>query len=154
MILRTPIALAASLIAAAASSQTIPQPDPLLAPPALGSWSYAPVQGGSEAVYSDPTGKAQLTLRCTRATRQISIIRPAAAASSVLQLWTSSGLRQLAAAYDAANGRVRADVAITDTVLDELAFSRGKFAVGALGYTPLVVPNWPEPTRAIEDCRN
>jgi hypothetical protein len=81
-------------------------------------------------------------------------IRPASTAAPTLQLWTSSDARSLAATYDQATARISAEVPAFDRLLDALAFSRARFAVGVPGGQPLVVPNWPEPTRAIEDCRN
>jgi hypothetical protein len=40
-----------------------------------------------------------------------------------------------------------------DGALDQIAFSRGRFAVEAPGLASLIVPAWPEVTRVIEDCR-
>jgi hypothetical protein len=39
-----------------------------------------------------------------------------------------------------------------DTLLDAMAFSRGRFVLQA-GTTDLVLPPWPEIARVIEDCR-
>ena len=151
-------ALAAALLSASASAQTppaqAPASDPLLGQAIAGSWTYSQIPGGSDATFVDSAGRAQLTIRCTRASRQISIIRPAPAASTALQIWTSSAQRQLPAMFDAAASQLRSELAVSDRLLDALSFSRGKFAIAALGAAPLVVPNWPEPTRAIEDCRN
>ena len=128
--------------------------DPLAMPAVPGRWTYAPTAYGSDATFANDTGALQLIVRCTRATRRISIIRPSMTAAQALQLWTSSGLRPLPAIYDPALAQLRAEVAVTDTVLDALAYSRARFAVAVAGSPPLVVPNWPEATRAIEDCRN
>ena len=40
-----------------------------------------------------------------------------------------------------------------DSLLDAIAFSRGRFAIEAEGLDPLYVPSWPEMSRVIEDCR-
>jgi hypothetical protein len=128
--------------------------DPLNSPAAPGSWSYGVIQGASDAIFRDPNGNPQLTVRCNRATRRVIFIRPASASAPTLQLWTSSTARSLPATYDPASARISAEVSAFDRLLDALAFSRARFAVGVTGTPPLVVPNWPEATRAIEDCRN
>jgi hypothetical protein len=128
--------------------------NPVNSPAAAGSWTYTQVQGASDAIFRDSSGAPQLTVRCNRATRRVMFIRPASAAAPTLQLWTSSDARSLAATYDQATARISAEVPAFDRLLDALAFSRARFAVGVPGGQPLVVPNWPEPTRAIEDCRN
>lgn len=48
---------------------------------------------------------------------------------------------------------LRAQLSATDPLLDELAFSRGRFAVEAAGVPQLVIPAWAELARVIEDCR-
>jgi hypothetical protein len=40
-----------------------------------------------------------------------------------------------------------------DRLLDAIAFSRGRFSVEIAGTPRLILPSWPEPARAIEDCR-
>lgn len=41
----------------------------------------------------------------------------------------------------------------TDSVLDSMAFTRGRFAVETARLPTLYVPSWPEISRVIEDCR-
>ena len=43
--------------------------------------------------------------------------------------------------------------AASDTVLDQIAYSRGRFAVEAQGLDTLILPAWAEVGRVIEDCR-
>lgn len=40
-----------------------------------------------------------------------------------------------------------------DTLLDAMAFSKGRFAVEPAGGAPLYLPAWPEVTRVVEECR-
>jgi hypothetical protein len=125
-----------------------PAPAPAPAPPqdwrdiALtpGDWSYAGDAAGSEARFAD----AALAVRCDKARRQIRIERPEAAAGTELIVRTSFGTRRLAAGAALAPG---------DPLLDQIAFSRGRFTIEAAGLPILVVPAWPEPARVIEDCR-
>ena len=78
----------------------------------------------------------------------------AMAAAPSLSLWASGAARSLPASFDPAAAQLRAELGVFDRLLDALAFSRGRFAIGVPGAAPLIVPNWPEATRAIEDCRN
>jgi hypothetical protein len=41
----------------------------------------------------------------------------------------------------------------SDPLLEQMAFSRGRFLVTVEGGPSLVVPAWPELARVIEDCR-
>jgi len=44
-------------------------------------------------------------------------------------------------------------LSVSDPLLDQIAFSRGRFLVTVDGGPSLVVPAWPELARVIEDCR-
>jgi hypothetical protein len=99
-----------------------------------GDWSYD--AGAGEARY------AGFTLRCDGDRRQVALSR--AGASGSLRLRTTYGERLVPA-----GALLPAD----DPLLDEIAFSRGRFMVEAQGMAPLVLPAWPEPARVVEDCR-
>jgi hypothetical protein len=118
-----------------------------------GNWTYTPTSGGSEATFADAAGQPQLTIRCTRATRHVAILKPAAAASPSLWVWTSSQSKSLPASFDAAAGRVSSELGAYDPLLDAMASSRGRIGVSASGLAALVVPPWAEIGRVIEDCR-
>ena len=109
-----------------------------LLPLAPGQWSYLSTATGSEARYD-----RYLAIRCDRATRTVTIMRPGAA-SSVMTVATSSVTRSIPV-----GGRLLAN----DPLLDAIAFSRGRFLVAGGGET-LAIPSWPEAARSIEDCRN
>jgi hypothetical protein len=106
-----------------------------------GDWSYAGGPGGSEARFGPENG-AHFTLRCDSARRQLLIVRQGASGSLLVR--TSYGERALPTG---------AALPATDPLLDEIAFSRGRFAVQAEGMNALIVPAWPEPARVVEDCR-
>ncbi|HEX8511491.1 MAG TPA: hypothetical protein VF688_00130 [Allosphingosinicella sp.] len=99
-----------------------------------GDWSYDPAT--NEARYAD------FSLRCDSARRQIVAMR--AGGSGPLRLRTTYGERVLPAG---------GALAAADPLLDEMAFSRGRFTVDGAGVEPLVLPAWPEPARVVEDCR-
>jgi hypothetical protein len=103
-------------------------------PLAPGDWNYDP--GRSEARYGD------FSLRCDSALGQVVAAR--AGSSGPLRLRTTYGERVLPAG---------GALAAADPILDEMAFSRGRFTVEGPGGAPLVLPAWPEPARVVEDCR-
>ena len=151
----TKMILAALLALAlpASSFAQAPAVDYNLAPVAPGSWSYVPVPGGSDARFTDATATIRLTIHCTKATRRVMISHTSAAPASSMFVWTSSATRNLPARFDAKAMRVFAELAANDPLLDAIAFSRGRLVVSMPGASALVVPAWPEPARAVEDCR-
>jgi hypothetical protein len=156
--MRLSFVAALSLLAAASLQAQAVAPAPAVdysvATPLPGTWAYAATGDGTEAVFRDTAQRPQLILHCLRASRQVSIARPASGAAPFLLVWTSSLSRQLPASFNPATGRISATLATYDPLLDALAFSRGRFAVGVVGSAALVVPAFPEVTRVIEDCRS
>lgn len=146
------IAIAAALALAASSINAQSVTDLSTATPIPGDWSYATARDGSEAKFIGATGNPQLWVHCTRATRRVTIAKPAAAAAP-FNVWTSSATRTVPANFNPATARLTIDLAAWDPLLDAMATSRGRFAV-SLGTQPaLVIPAWPETARVIEDCR-
>ena len=118
-----------------------------------GSWSYAATAGGAEATFRNSAGQPQLFLTCVRAGRQVSIARPAAVAAPTLQVWSSNASRTLPASFNPATTRLSATLAATDPLLDSMALSRGRIAVGVAGQPAMVAPAWGEISRIVEECR-
>lgn len=146
----------ASLSACAGKPAPPPAPEPAVRPappPAIVSppveteaeeWRDGPLTPGDWS-YDAGTGVAlhgEFSLRCDGALRQVIVSR--AGASGTLRLRTTFGARLLPPG---------AAIPADDPLLDELAFSRGRFTVEATGMATLVLPAWPEPARVIEDCR-
>ena len=134
------------LIAAALASPLAAQDAPALfdstrtTPLTPGQWSYAASPTGSEARFG-----ASFSIRCDRATRRVTL-RRGDAPGAAMTIGTDLAVRTIAA-----DGMVGS----TDTVLDAIAFSRGRFIVsGGGGVSQLVLPASPEAARSIEDCRN
>jgi hypothetical protein len=144
---------ASSLHAQTAAPAAAPAVDFSIAPPLPGNWTYATTSDGTEASFLDASARPQLFVRCTRASRIVTIAKPAVAAAPFLNVWTSSQTRNLPASYNPATYRLSASVTAVDPLLDAIAFSRGRFAVSVSNTTPLVVPAWEEPARVVEDCR-
>ena len=139
--------------------QPTPRPQPQLPPPAPadwrdaalspGDWSYRSEGGASSAAYG-PSGAPALVVRC-EPSRQISLARIGAGSGNALTIRTTGTARTLPAARQ--SSALVASLAASDPLLDEMVFSRGRFAVETPGLPMLIVPAWPEPARLIEDCR-
>jgi hypothetical protein len=112
------------------------------APLTPGDWSYRRDGGGTEAVFAGADGPL-FSLSCDGRGRIH--LRRAGGTASPMTVATSFGERRL---EDEGAG-VPADA----TLLDELAFSRGRLLVRSPGAADLVVPAWPEIARVIEECR-
>ena len=108
-----------------------------------GDWTYRPDSGGSAAAFGG--GAPAFVLRCLPATRQVVMERTDAPAGARLVVRTSYGERAVADGTPLPAG---------DPLLDQMAFSRGRFTIAAEGLPMLVIPAWPEPARTIEDCRS
>jgi hypothetical protein len=147
---------AAFAIAAAQSPRTDGTPvesNLEYAMPIAGNWIYSATADGSEATFDDSSGRPQLTIRCTRSTRRVAILKNAAAASPSIWVWTSSQTKSLPATYDSSSARVTAELGAYDSLLDAIASSRGRVGFSTSGLAALVVPPWADIARVIEDCR-
>jgi len=129
-------------------------PDLTYALPIAGNWTFAATPDGSAATFLSPAAMPQLAIRCSRATRRVSISRAGTVAVPFLNLWTSTLTRSVPASFDPATARITIQLAANDPLLDALAFTRGRFAVYVSGSPALVLPAWPEVIRVIEDCRS
>jgi hypothetical protein len=145
------LALAAQTTPATAAAPVEPNLD--FATPIAGQWTYSATARGSEATFANAARLPQVTVRCTRATRKVQILKAASAASPTLSVWTSAQARSLPATFGAASARVIAELGAYDELLDAIASSRGRIAFGTPGVAALVVPPWAEVARVIEDCR-
>ncbi|HEY6048087.1 MAG TPA: hypothetical protein VIV07_03475 [Sphingomicrobium sp.] len=158
----SPVAAVALLLPSALNAQTATtsaapsaqaMPDLSTATPLTGQWVYSSSSGGSAAVFTDESARPQLTIRCTRLSRQVTIAKPATAASPTLNVWTATQVRSLPASFDAATQQLSVSLAAFDPSLDAIAYSRGRLGIGLAGAAPLVVPAWADVARVVEDCR-
>jgi hypothetical protein len=132
-----------------------PAPPPPVPPPP--DWESAPLSQGDWSYSQGPVPRAAFAaeaplfvVECT-AGRRIALARTGAAVGATLTVRTSFGERSLPAA-----GESEATVAMlapADPLLDEIAFSRGRFLVRVVRQPDLILPSWPELARVIEDCR-
>ena len=123
------------------------------ATPISGNWNYAPTADGSEAIFSNASDIPQLWVHCTRATRRVTIAKPATGAAPFVNVWTSSLTQSVASSFNQATSRLTIDVGAYDPLLDAIATSRGRVGFTVAGQPALVVPSWAEAARVVEDCR-
>jgi hypothetical protein len=143
----------AAFALASASLANAQEVDPANATPISGDWSYSQISGGTQASFLTAGGAPQIDIRCLRASRQVVFSKPATGAVPFLNVWTSSLTRDLPASYEPAVRRLVARVSVTDPLLDALVYSRARIAFTVRGSPQLVLPNFPEVTRVVEDCR-
>jgi len=134
-----------------------PAPPPPPTPPPPADWRDAPLSPGDWSYGQDgaatvarfgPPGAPSLSLRCEA--RRLTLVRHGASAPS-LTIRTTYGDRTLPATPSTIGAA--ANFAVSDQLLDQMMFSRGRFMVQAPGAAALIIPAWPEPSRVIEDCR-
>ncbi len=130
-----------------------PAPDFSTATPIAGDWTYSSANGVSQASFVNSLRQPQLTIRCTIATRRMTISKPATGAAPFLDIWTSEQTRELPSSFLPSSGTLSAELSAYDPFADAIAFSRGRIVVSVPGQPALVIPNWPEAARVIEDCR-
>ena len=113
------------------------------------------VAGGNSSASFGLNGAPVATLTCDQATRTIHLARTGDAATAVpMTVRTTFGLRPLSS--DPASGKagwITARLVPRDPLLDQIAFSRGRFTLETAGLPALYLPSWPEISRVIEDCR-
>ena len=134
-----------------------PPPAPEPPPPAPASWEGGTLTNGDWTYVQEPSPRATfgdgapvLAFQCA-AGRRIELVRQGASAGTALVVRTTFGDRALPAS--AGERAVSASLAPDDPLLDQIAFSRGRFLVHLDGAAEIVVPTWPEPARVIEECR-
>lgn len=127
-----------------------PAPAPALPNPAdwdqqpiiEGAWDFDPLRRSARFVDVAGTERASLTCAVPGSSMRLSV---ADDGSPTMMLYTSAATRTLSAQ------RGSALIDVGDAALDAIAFSRGRFALGASQL--LVLPVQSEIGRVIEDCR-
>ena len=130
-----------------------PAPTPAPAPPPPAAWEDGPLSPGDwsyrEGNSSSASFASLFTVRCDPS-RQIALVYSGGSGNALI-VRTTFGDRSLPAT--AAQDGLAATLAATDPLLDEMAFSRGRFAIETPGAPRAVLPAWPELARVVEDCR-
>jgi hypothetical protein len=128
-----------------------------------GDWSYRTLASGSVARFSNGAGIGLAAIACNLGQKVVTLSRSApnltagAQASVPLTLVTTARPHPYNVSVSANPGQFGPSLAINltagDATLDDLAFSRGRFAIEASGQPTLILPAWEEVGRVIEDCR-
>lgn len=144
----------------------VPAPRASPAPPAenwldrpitQGNWQLGRDALGSFAAFGKPGASADFIVRCMLATKGIKLSRAGAIPENGSRSMTLRAA-DASKAYNVTNDTVvtpyvSVEIPATDLQLDAIAFSRGRFLVSLDGTSDLVIPDWPEFARVIEDCR-
>lgn len=132
---------------------TAPAPAPA---PAPANWRDAPITPGDWSWAMQPNSKAtfgagQFTMTCNGPA--VILFRQGTPGTGTVPvtITTMAGVRVLQGSSTA--GGVTVNIPARDSVLDAMAFSRGRFAVSVPGQQTLYLPSWTEVSRVIEDCR-
>jgi hypothetical protein len=126
------------------------------APQTPGDWFYIPLTNASIAAFGPAERQPLFALRCDMTSHAISVGRTSASTvPQPMTIRTESVTRTFSAnpAQGSVEHLVATSVPAADSVLDAIAFSKGRFAVEVSGEPTLYLPSWPEITRVIEDCR-
>ena len=139
-----------------------PAPDPTPAPapspaeppaPPPAAWEDAPLSPGDWRYHQGDESSAGFgnlfAIRC-EPSRQVRLVYNGGDGNALI-VRTTFGDRSLAAGR--APSGLTATLPVSDVLLDQMAFSRGRFAVEAPGAARLILPAWPELARVVEDCR-
>jgi hypothetical protein len=122
-------------------SVATPPSGPAVAAPQVGSWTDWPITPGNWVYRQDDRGSialfglagrdALVTIRCD----------------------TSRGRIYVAASTGSSPAYIAAEIVPTDSILDAVAYTRGRIALEAAGQQAIAIPVWSELPRVIDDCR-
>lgn len=121
------------------------------APVTPGDWRYRRAGSESFAEFSSPSGAMLAQFNCTSDREMVLAAASNSLSASSLTVRTETVDRTIAA--DAREGWLETRLPVRDSLLDAMAFSRGRFALEIPGAGALYLPAYPEITRVVEDCR-
>lgn len=162
--------LALALPLAVAACTTAPTPPPKAvahkpktapaivppAPPVEADWRDKPYTAGTwhyadrVATYGAQGMPPLLIMRCDAARRLVVLSVPGTVPAITVR---TSYAERAWPAQVGADGRSEISFSATDSALDQIAFSRGRFSLSGNGLPEVDIPAWAEPSRVIEDCR-
>jgi len=133
------------------------------APQTPGTWSYieeSAVRAGqtdrSLAVFGSGSegGEPVFMLVCDLTNRQIGLAMPSEQPGPLTMEITTETANRVLEAETSQGGRMATAILVpADPLLDAMAITKGRFAIGLEGERTLYLPAWAEVTRVIEDCR-
>ena len=126
------------------------------APQTPGNWFYAAIPPYTYAAFGPAATQPIASFRCDRASRTVSIGRTSAATTSQPMTIRAETVARTFAAQPrqgSVESLLAVDLPAHDSLLDAIAFSRGRFMIEVMVEAPLFLPAWPEISRVIDDCR-
>jgi len=137
----------------AAIARRMPQTGWQDLPIAPGEWRWLR-EGGASTARFDSAGQTRAALSCRSGIVTLDRYGPAdpANANPTVIIRTTSAARPGTGVVRP--GMVGIALSANDSLLDAIAFSRGRFAIEVQGMAPLPLPSWPEVARVIDDCRS
>ncbi len=145
----------------AAVPRPAPAPRPIPAPSdwrdaaqTPGLWYWRATSGNSQAMFGPPVA-AFARLTCEAESHTVVLASAGDGSKAVpMTVRTTFGVRTLSSDPAASKtGWIAVRLNARDPLLDQIAFSRGRFTIEVAGLAPLYLPSWPEISRVIEDCR-
>jgi hypothetical protein len=121
------------------------------APQTAGDWHWRSAGGESFAEFRSAAGNVLVQFNCTSDGEMVLAVANRSPAASGFQVRTET--REALLPTGDREGWLEARMAASDTLLDAIAFSRGRFALEVQGSDALYLPSYPEITRVVEDCR-
>ena len=96
-----------------------------------------------------------MALRCEQAAGRIVLFRAGSASGDLpfSVITTNGSLAFTASAQGGPNPSLAVILPPSDSILDVIAFSGGRFAIEVADLNTLTLPAWAEVGRVIEDCR-
>jgi hypothetical protein len=155
----TPPPLAAAPAPVATQAPVAPPPAPpvsghvdLMNAPALpGDWRWRTAGAESFAEFADQNGQPRVRLTCAADRSVVLAVANRHRGASTMLVRTETIERQVTVIER--DGWAETRLPARDTLLDAIAFSRGRFGLEIGGGDALYVAPYPEITRVIEDCR-
>ncbi len=118
-----------------------------------GSWSYAKDDRGSIARFGAPGKDAIVMLRCDKGRARVYLSRAGTAGGSMTVRTSSTSKAVAMQPTGTQPSYVVSEIGVSDSVLDAMAFSRGRIALELAGAQNIAIPVWSEIGRVTEDCR-
>ncbi len=124
------------------------------APQTPGTWLYESVDGGSIARFGTQ-GDTVFAIGCMANSRSVLLMREGAnnLDQALMTVRTETTTRALDARGNQDRDAVSVALPANDRLLDAMAITKGRFAIGVEGTRTLYLPAWVEVSRVIEDCR-
>ncbi|MEL7197526.1 MAG: hypothetical protein AAGL10_04345 [Pseudomonadota bacterium] len=125
------------------------------APQTPGTWTYRDAPQLSFATYGLSGQAASFGVECAKPSKQIRLVRAGEASGQRSMTIQTETVERTIEATPSPDGRpmIIALVPASAPILDAMAITKGRVAIGVEGERTLYIPAWVEISRVIEDCR-